>query len=416
MDNSQLKHYLPCMTQPTVVRYLDKTTAPHISTLILVSGLSALGMNIFLPSLPNMTDYFQADYRVMQLSVALYLAVNGVLQILIGPVSDSLGRRPVILGGMFLFLIATLGCIYAPTVEIFLFFRMCQSAIAVAMVLSRAAVRDMFDQNRAASMIGYVTMGMAVVPMVGPAIGGVLDEAYGWQANFWLLFGLGVLTIVLIWMDFGETAHKSGKTLVAQFREYPELLKSPRFWGYALASGFSSGAFFAYLGGAPYVGTEIYGMSPSELGLFFGAPALGYFAGNYLTGRFAVQVGINRMVLWGAVMVAFGLLVSVIISALNIGSEYTFFGMMCFVGLGNGMTIPNATAGSLSVRPHLAGTASGLGGAIMLAGGAALSALAGWMLTPGSGEMPLLLIMLTTSVMGVVAIIVVILRERQLGI
>ena len=142
--------------------FLKRSAPPHIGTLILVSGLSALGMNIHLPSLPNMTEYFGTSYGMMQLSVSLYLATNGILQILIGPVSDMLGRRPVILVGIVLFLLATLGCLMAPTVEVFLFFRMCQAVVSVGMVLSRAAVRDMFDQEQAASMIGYVTMGMAV--------------------------------------------------------------------------------------------------------------------------------------------------------------------------------------------------------------------------------------------------------------
>ncbi len=389
---------------------------PTLATLILLSGLSALSMNVFLPSLPNMATYFQADYRVMQLSVALYLAVNAVMQIVIGPIADKSGRRPVILWGLALFLLATLGCIYAPNAEIFLFFRMCQSVIAVCIVLSRAAVRDMFEQDKAASMLGYVTMGMAVVPMIAPAIGGFLEETFGWKASFWLLLVLGALTVLLVHFDFGETSHKSGKTLVAQFREYPELLTSPRFWGYSLASALSSGAFFAYLGGAPFVGTEVYGMDPSEVGLYFGAPAVGYFFGNFISGRFSVRFGVNKMVLWGSWLNAFGVALSLGISLVGFGTALSFFGLMTLVGLGNGMSIPNATAGSLSVRPHLAGTASGLSGAIMLGGGAALSAVAGALLTKETGAAPLLWLMLASAVLGVFAILMVIRRERQLGL
>ncbi len=389
---------------------------PTLATLILLSGLSALSMNVFLPSLPNMATYFQSDYRVMQLSVALYLAVNAVMQIVIGPIADKSGRRPVILWGLALFLLATLGCIYAPNAEIFLIFRMCQSVIAVCIVLSRAAVRDMFEQDKAASMLGYVTMGMAVVPMIAPAIGGFLEETFGWKASFWLLLVLGALTVLLVHFDFGETSHKSGKTLVAQFREYPELLTSPRFWGYSLASALSSGAFFAYLGGAPFVGTEVYGMDPSEVGLYFGAPAVGYFFGNFISGRFSVRFGVNKMVLWGSWLNAFGVALSLGISLVGFGTALSFFGLMTLVGLGNGMSIPNATAGSLSVRPHLAGTASGLSGAIMLGGGAALSAVAGALLTKETGAAPLLWLMLASAVLGVFAILVVIRRERQLGL
>jgi DHA1 family bicyclomycin/chloramphenicol resistance-like MFS transporter len=389
---------------------------PHIGTLILLAGISALAMNVFLPSLPGMAAYYEVDYRLMQLSVALYLGVNAVVQILVGPISDKMGRRPVILISIVLFLLATLGCIFAPTAGVFLFFRMAQAAIAATMVLSRAAVRDIYDTDKAASMIGYVTMGMAVVPMISPAIGGVLEQAFGWQANFWLLLALGLAIYALTYFDFGETAQKSGKTLVAQFREYPELFRSPRFWGYSLASGLASGAFFAYLGGAPFVGTQVYKLDPAVLGICFSAPAVGYFLGNFVSGRYSTALGVNRMVLWGCIVNGTGVAVSMVIALAGMDSLYTFFGFMTFVGLGNGMAIPNATAGAISVRPHLAGSASGLSGAIMIGGGAGLSAMAGWVLVPGATAVPLLAIMLVTALLGLAAIIMVIKREKSLGL
>jgi len=376
--------------------------------------MSACVMNMFLPSLPAMAEHFEADYAVMQLSVAIYLGFSAVLQIFVGPISDKFGRRPVILWGLAIFLVATVGCIYASNIETFLTFRMMQAAIATSMVLSRAAVRDMYAQDQAASMIGYVTMGMAVVPMISPAIGGVLDEWFGWQAVFWALFVLGAATMLLAWGDMGETAMPSTKSLTAQFGEYPELLRSVRFWGYALAASFSSGAFFAYLGGAPFVGQEVFGMSPATLGFFFGAPAVGYFLGNFLTGRYATRFGVNQMVLWGCAANATGGTISLLIFEAGYGSPASFFGMMTLVGLGNGLTIPNATAGMLSVRPHLAGTASGLGGAIMIGGGAFLSAWVGVLLTPESGAFPLLWMMLVTAVLGLVSIAFVMRREQAL--
>ncbi|TKZ21872.1 multidrug effflux MFS transporter [Shimia litoralis] len=402
------------MAQHTTPRFLSRTSAPHISTLILLAGLSALCMNIFLPSLPGMTAYFDTEYQIMQLSVAIYLGVNAIMQIVVGPVSDKFGRRPVILWGLGLFLLATLGCIYAPNTEIFLAFRMAQAVVVVAMVLSRAVVRDIVPEDQAASMIGYVTMGMAIVPMIGPAIGGFLDESFGWKANFWILFVLGAVIFAMTWADLGETGRKSGLSLSRQFREYPELLKSPRFWGYSLASALSSGAFFAYLGGAPFVATEVFDMDAAKIGIYFSAPAVGYFLGNFASGRYSARIGVNRMILWGCYVNVFGMALSLAIFLAGAGTEESFFGLVVFVGLGNGMTIPNATAGALSVRPHLAGTASGLAGAIMIGGGAALSALAGALLTPERGAYPLLWIMLIVSVMAVVTILAVIKREKRL--
>ena len=377
--------------------------------------MSAIVMNMFLPSLPKMTEHFQTEYRIMQLSVALYLGISGVLQIFLGPLSDKYGRRPVILGGLLAFLVATLGCIFAPTAEVFLFFRMCQAVVAVAMVLSRAAVRDMYEQDEAASMIGYVTMGMAVVPMISPAFGGILDQLFGWKANFWALFILGALTLWLTWADQGETAVKSGKTLRAQFAEYPQLLTSPRFWGYSLAAAFCSGAFFAYLGGGPFVGSVVFGMTPFWVGIYFGAPAIGYFFGNMCTGLLAKRIGVNQLVLTGALINLFGVTLSLGIFLAGWGTPLSFFGLMTLVGLGNGLVIPNATAGMLSVRPHLAGTASGLGGAIMIGGGAALSAIAGASLSTETGAFPLLYIMWTTAIAAVLSIAMVYRREARLA-
>jgi len=122
------------------------------------------------------------------------------------------------------------------------------------------------------------------------------------------------------------------------------------------------------------------------------------------------------MILWGSLLICAGISTSILVFLAGFGNPYSFFGFMIFVGLGNGMSIPNATAGMLSVRPHLAGTASGLGGAIMLGGGAGLSALAGALLTPETGAYPLLWMMLLTSILGLLAILVVIRRNRQLGL
>ncbi|MFT6089238.1 multidrug effflux MFS transporter [Sulfitobacter sp.] len=398
------------------VRFLDKTSPPHISTLILLSGIGALAMNMFLPSLPSMAEYFETDYSVMQLSVPLYLLFSAGLQLIIGPVSDNLGRRNVLLWGLVIYMIATVGCIYAPTTAVFLICRCAQAIIAVSMVLSRAIVRDMFTQDKAASMIGYVTMGMAVVPMITPAIGGVLDQAFGWQATFWAMFAVGAIVFAQTWYDLGETSVRSGKTMRQQFSEYPELLKSPRFWGYSMAAACCSGAFFAYLGGAPFVGSEVFGMEPAELGVYFGAPAIGYFVGNFITARTATTLGVNTLVLCGCLANAVGGAVSMLIFLAGYGSPVSFFGMMTLVGLGNGLCIPNATAGLLSVRPHLAGTASGLGGAVMIGGGAGLSILAGSLLSTETGAYPLLWIMLGTAVAGVASILVVIRREKTLGL
>ncbi|MDX5350646.1 MAG: multidrug effflux MFS transporter [Paracoccaceae bacterium] len=397
-------------------RFLDRTTPPKIVTLILLAGLSALTMNIFLPSLPGMAVWFGVPYGVMQQSVALYLALSAALQIVIGPISDRYGRRKVLIWSLILFLIATVGTLLAPNATVFLIFRMAQAVIAAGMVLSRAVVRDMVSDAQAASMIGYVTMGMSLVPMIGPVIGGFLDDLIGWHANFALLLILGVAVLALVWADLGETATLRSVSLADQVRTYPALLASRRFWGYTLSAAFASGCFFAYLGGAPYVGDKIFGLSSTHVGALFALTAIGYALGNFLAGRYSVRMGMNRMILAGCIVTSAGLALLALLTLVGLSGPVVFFGLTVFMGLGNGICLPNANAGMLSVRPELAGTASGLGGAILIGGGAALAAVAGVLLGPGSTEMPLILLMLASSLASVVAILLVIRRARQIGV
>lgn len=382
-------------------------------TLILITGISALNMSIFLPSLAAMTAYFETEYAVMQVSLSGYLAATAVLQIFVGPLSDRFGRRPILLGSLLIFVIATLGALFSTTVEAFLFFRILQAAVATCMVLGRAIVRDIVPDAQAASMIGYVTMGMALVPMVGPMIGGVLEQAFDWHATFVFLVLAGIGTLALVYYDLGETLAKGGMGFRAQVRSYPELFRSPRFWGYVMCAAFASGAFFALLGGASFVGTTIFGLSPVWNGIALGAPAIGYAMGNFLSGRFSVRLGINKMALIGTGITIAGLGTSVLLTLAGLIHPLVFFGFCTFLGLGNGLILPNVMAGSISVRPHLAGTASGLGGAIMIGGGAALSQVAGSILTVESGTLPLQLIMLGTSMLAFLSVVFVVWREKQ---
>lgn len=399
----------------TPIKYLDRTSPPHVTTLVFIAGLGALSLNIFLPSLPGMAIYFDTDYRIVQLSVSLYLLTTAILQVFIGPISDRYGRRVILLWTTSLFLVATVGCLLAPSIEVFLFFRMCQAVVAAGFVISRAAVRDMVGPEQAASMIGYVTMGMSLVPMLAPVLGGALETAFDWRASFLLMLLCGIALLWLIWSDMGETAQNTASTFREQFKQYPELLTSRRFWGYSACAAFLSGAFFAFLGGAPFVGTEVFGLSPTMLGFFFGAPAVGYGIGNFIAGRYSVKLGINRMILIGCILCTIGLIFPPILYVSGFTHPAGFFAFVTFVGLGNGIGLPNANAGLLSVRPHLAGTASGLGSAIMIGGGAAFSSLASALLVPGSGPYPLQIIMLISSILSIVSILFVIRRDQQLA-
>ena len=402
------------MSNWTEARFFNHSTQPHMATLILLSSISALAMNMFLPSLPSMAVHFESTPAIVGLAVGVYLGASALLQLVAGPLSDLYGRRPVALWALAIFALTSILITYAPNIHVFLALRAVQAVSACCVVISRAIVRDTTETSESGSKIGYVTMGMAIAPMLSPALGGLLDGWLGWQANFWFLAIVGGVIWLICYLDQGETAPPSALKISSQFAEYAELLKARRFWGYCISSALGAGAFFAFLGGGPFVGSVVFNLTPEALGIYIGVPAIGYIIGNFLSGRFSRQIGIDRMVLWGLLITMAGMSLSLLVSYGGYGTATSFFGFMTFVGLGNGITMPNATAGMLSVRPHLAGAASGLGSAIMIGGGAALSAVSGLILKPGSSEIPLVCLMWLSAAGGVLCILYV--RRRNAGL
>ncbi len=399
---------------PPQARFLDRRSPPHIATLTLLAGVGAIGMNVFLPSLPSIARHFESDYAVAGLAVSVYLAATAVLQLVYGPLSDRFGRRPALLAGFALMLVGSLVCLHAPSIEWFLAGRVIQGSAIVGLVVSRAAIRDLYGQNDAASMIGYVTMGMALAPMLAPAVGGFLEEAYGWQASFWLMAVAAMVAFGLCFFDAGETNQHKSRSIGDQFRGYPELFRSRRFWGYCAVMAFASGGFFAFLGGAPYVSEVHLKLAPSVYGLYFGITAIGYMLGNFLTGRYAKTAGVETMLQLGTAAVIAGPAIALAFHYAGVNHPAAYFGPLIFLGLGNGMTLPSASAAILSVRPKLAGSAAGLGGSLQIGGGAALSVLAGVILGPDTGPTPLLWLMLATALAARLAMRYTLHVEREL--
>lgn len=375
-------------------------TPPHIVTLIFGTALSVLSLNMFLPSLAHIGQDFQADYGLVNLSIAGYLAISAMLQLVMGPLSDRYGRRPVMLASMLIFALASIGCVLAQSIWVFLGFRLLQGAVVAGQVLSRAAIRDMHSAEEAASKLGYVSMAMALAPMLGPMLGGFLDMAFGWRAGFVLYTVLGLGMLTLAWADWGETNSNRSATFGAQMRTYPELLVSRRFWGYSLCVAFSIGGFFAFITGAPLVAAAWFDLSPAMVGLGIGIITSGFMVGNFITGRVAGRVSLLHLILAGRISATLGPLAGLILFSMGQGSVQVFFGAAIFVGFGNGLTIANASAGLMSVRPHLAGSASGLSGALSVALGAVITSLTGALVEPEFAPFTVLGIILCSSILA----------------
>ena len=376
------------------------TTPPHLFTLVLCTAIAVLSLNMFLPSLARIGEEFKADYGLVNLSIAGYLSVTGVLQLLIGPLSDRYGRRPVLLVSMAIFMLASIGCALAQSIWVFLGFRLLQGGVISAQVISRSVLRDMYPPNEAASKLGYVSMVMSLAPMLGPMLGGGLDMVFGWRSAFVLYMLLGLVILVMIWVDLGETNNNRAATMTQQIREYPHLFRSRRFWGYSLCAAFSVGGFFSFITGTPLVAAAWFDMSPAQVGLGIGIITGGFMVGNFVTGRLSMRMQLVTMVIAGRVFATIGPLAGLLLFSLGLGNLWVYFGSAIVLGFGNGLTMANANAGLMSVRPHLAGSASGLSGALTVALGAVLTTVTGTIVTATNAPFAVLGLMLCCGVFG----------------
>ena len=378
-------------------------TPPRISTLILLTATSTLSLTMFLPSLANMAADFQVDYAVVNLSMAGYLLVTAVVQLIVGPLSDRYGRRPVLLAALAIFALASIGCALATDIWMFLGFRILQGIIISGWTLSQAAIRDMAPAREAASLMGHVAMAMAIAPMLAPLFGGVLDELFGWRASFLAFTAMGVGLFILCWVDLGETNEHPSQTFTKQFRAYPELFRSRRFWGYAICMGFSTAAFYVFLSGVPLVAETVLDLRPAKLGFYMGTITAGFFLGSFLSARYAKRYRLTTMMIAGRIVACAGLLLGLAVFAVGIVNAATLFGATVFLGIGNGLTMPSANAGALSVRPQLAGSASGLSGALIVGAGVVMTTITGTILTAQNGPFGLVGLMLLCAIVGLAA-------------
>lgn len=388
------------------------TRGPNLPTLVVAAAVSALAMTMFVPAVPMIANDFGSGAAAVQLGLAIYLVTTAIVQLIVGPLSDLYGRRPVLLWSMVLFVIGTLVCVFAGDVATFLMGRVLQGASSAGLVLSRTIIRDVYGRDKAASMIGYLVMAMAVAPMLGPWIGGEVAEAVGWQGIFVLLGIVGVISVLTIWRGLSETNVNLGRPIGTQFASYRALLSSRAYWVFAATGSCASAVFFAFLGAAPQIADTVLGMSPASYGAWFACCAGGYAFGNFLSGRFAERFGLGPMIVAGATSTLLG--TAAVATAFAAGIEHPFglFGLIALVGIGNGLVLPSNIAAAISIRTDAAGAASGLLGTIQTGTGAVASVIAAVVVGDGSAVMAFCAVIVT---FGAIAFVFALLSLRELG-
>jgi DHA1 family bicyclomycin/chloramphenicol resistance-like MFS transporter len=404
-----------------IVSQPDVTSAPDAGTpwrliglLICMTAIGPTTLNILVPALPRLATLFDTDARTVQLAVSLFLIGLATAQLFAGPLSDRIGRRPVALGGLALTALMSLAALGVGHVAGLVAVRIVQAiGAASGIVVARAIVRDLFERDRAAAMLGLVATAMVIAPTFGPLIGGLLETAFGWQAIF--LFCAAASLAVLAWgaAILPETRRAAPSASSGGFRtDLAALAGSASFYGYVLCAAFGSGPFFAFLGGGPHAIVTIMGRSPAEFGVWFAVSSVGYMSGNFVTSRLSVRYGIDAMIRHGFTIEAIGAGCAIVLAGLapDAGPAIVFLPQLV-IGFGNGVMLPNAIAGAVSVRPQAAGTASGFLGCVQMTIGAGFVQLGGLVLADADTVMPLALL-LTVIVLAFALAIGLLLRPR----
>ncbi len=351
-------------------------SAPPMGVLVALSALSILPLNMFVPSLPNIARDLNASFATVNIAVAGYAIATALAHLVAGILSDRFGRRPILLAGLFIFTVASVGCTLATDIRVFLLCRLLQGSVIACYAVSLAAILDI-SRERVGSRIGYVSAVWAMAPMIGPTIGGVLDDGFGWRSNFVAFALLGATGLYLAVRYFPETHHHRTNTIAQLFSGYGSLLRSSRFCAYAFCMAFSMGTLYVFLGGAPLVASQSGGTPSTLLGIYMGIVPVGFMAGSYIVGRCGTRWAPIRFILAGRSLTCLGLLLGAILSWARVGHLLAFFGPCICIGLGNGLTMPVANARVLSMHPGMAGTASGLASAITVAGAGGIAFVAG---------------------------------------
>ncbi len=367
------------------------STAVMVSLLIAMSAINPISVNIIVPALTSIAAGLHADFATAQLALSCYLFATAISQLVHGPLSDQFGRRPVLLVGIFVYVVASIVCMLATSIWVVIIGRILQGfGAAAGFALGRAIVRDLYERDKAASMMGYITMGFSTAPMVAPLIGGLLSDHLGWRPLFVFMTIVGILLLIAIWAALPETRRPmpEGHKRVGFFESFAVLARIPAFWAYALNIGMMGAVFFTFLGGTPFIATTLFGMTGTQYGIYFALVPIGFFLGNFLTARLATRLGIGPMIRAGNAIGLFAGLLSIVLLGSGWESPFALFAPMYLIGFANGISTTNGMAGAVSVRPALAGAAAGIAGSFQIGFGAVAMVVVGYLLTLTHSPMP----------------------------
>ncbi|MGF1767227.1 Bcr/CflA family multidrug efflux MFS transporter [Enterovibrio makurazakiensis] len=330
-----------------------------------IAALTPLAIDMYLPAMPDIAKELDVAPGLVQRTLAAYTAGFALGQLIHGPISDSYGRRPVLIVGVIMFLIGAVVSANANDIETLTYIRAAQGFCgAAAAVVIQALVRDMFDKEDFARTMSFITLVMTVAPLAAPMIGGYLAVWFGWRSIFWLLAGFAALVIVLVVTLIPETLPVQGRPplrIGSTLRNYLKILRNKQSIGYIIASGFSFAGMFSFLTAGSFVYIDYYGVSTENFGYLFGLNVVCLIVMTSFNGKFVRRIGSENMLKIGLMIQLVAGIALIVCQLLNLGLWGTVIPVMLFVGTIS-IVGSNSMACVLSAYPELAGTASSLAG------------------------------------------------------
>ncbi len=356
---------------------------PLLAVLVLATGLGPFAMQVFLPALPAIQAGFATSAAAAQLAFSLSTLAIAFATLVYGPLSDRIGRRPALLGGLFVYLLGTGLCALAPSLELLVLGRVVQAAGGCAgMVLSRAIVRDLYPREQAAQALAWITMAMVVAPTMAPALGGFLVDRAGWRSIFALGLAVGAGVLLACRARLVETGRPGGpggpgSAAATMLTAFAVLMRHRAFRGFAAQAAFSMAVFFGFLAAAPFLVVETYGRPALEYGLLFVLISGSFMAGNFAAARLSARLGSERMILLGSLGSLAGAALALALALFGLRTPLALFLPTALGAFAQGLAMPNAQAAIVSVVPGLAGTAAGLSGFLQMTTAALAAQLVG---------------------------------------
>lgn len=391
---------------------LRPDTLALTALLALLTAVGPMSVDLYLPSLPEIGRVFDASVPQVQLTLSGYLVCFAVGQIVYGPISDHIGRKPVLLTALALYIAVCLGCVFASSIEMLTALRCLQAfGVAAAPVLARAIVRDLYQGARAGRELARMGSITALAPIVAPSLGGVLQVAFGWRAAFLGMAALGLCAILLMMRFLPETMNRwpaHAFSLSSLIKGYGQFIRHRSYCVYLAIVAASYGGLFAWISGSSFVLQDLYGLSPLLFGVVFAAATLGYGVGTLLAARLVVRIGIDRTIVCGGVGLAAGGVTMVIAVAVGATSPLALVLPMALYLCGLGLAMPQAMAGALTPFPDRAGAASSVLGFSQQLVGSTAGIVAAQML--GGSALPLAAII---AVMGSLALALALVKRSM---